>query len=134
MTSIGELGSDMTRPADQPTEAGNAPETGHTAADPHLQAIPTKHFTHVSVAANPYEILLAFGRVHQLIEPEGSLVAQAINWISICSLSPVTAKTLSRGLAQAVASYENRFGKIPDDPSVQIMPIEDEPDQNAPGR
>jgi hypothetical protein len=100
-----------------------------------LQAIPTDHFTHVSVAANPYEILVAFGRIHQLIEPAGgSLIAQAIDWISVCSLSPVTAKTLSKGLAQAVASYESRLGKIPDDPSVQIAPIDDTPDQNAPGR
>lgn len=124
----------MRRSADQPAQSANVPEAGQTADDPELKEIPTEHFTHVSVAGNPYEILLAFGRVRQLIEPAtGSLLAQAIDWKYSCSLSPVTAKTLSRGLSQAVASYESTFGKIPDDPSVEIRPIDDASDPNAPG-
>jgi hypothetical protein len=89
--------------------------------------LPREWFTHVAIAGNVHEVLLTFGRADQLMNlKNNSLFVPRIEWVRICTLTPVAAKVLAATLKAAVTRYEDRFGVIPDDPVVQIESQDDD--------
>jgi hypothetical protein len=89
--------------------------------------LPREWFTHVAIAGNVHEVLLTFGRADQLMDlKNNSLFVPRIEWVRICTLTPVAAKVLAAALKVSVTRYEDRFGVIPDDPVIQIESQDDD--------
>jgi hypothetical protein len=71
---------------------------------------------------NASDFLLAFGLSRLSMTPTvlGATPEHHIEWVATLSISPVAAVQLLRVLEANIASYEERFGKIPADPSFKL--------------
>jgi hypothetical protein len=108
-----------------------SPETQTSAQVPaaRFKLMDYQHFTHVSVAINPYEIELTFGRLRQRIDLKDNALVGSIEWVNTLSISPITAKVLYDALTILIDNYQKSFGNIPTDPATKMMQTVD---QNKP--
>jgi hypothetical protein len=89
------------------------------AAQEAMQPVPLtqEYIDVVALATNPYQFLIALGRLRQGILPQtGSIKIQSVDWVRLVSVSPVTARVLAFLLEKSLEQYEQQFGKIPHDP------------------
>jgi hypothetical protein len=82
----------------------------------------TQAASQVSLAMSPHELILLIGSVRSTLnaatgQPTGGVLP---DWTAAYSLSPTTAKNLMIGLQVTLAQYEEKFGKIPTDPTHKI--------------
>jgi len=86
------------------------------------ERLPTQQANHFALAVNAYEFLLAFGlsRVSMTPTVMGATPDHHTEWVATLSISPVAAAQLLKILEANVASYEEKFGKIPLDPNFKL--------------
>jgi hypothetical protein len=90
---------------------------------PQIPLIPTQGVSQfmVSVSANDVLVTVGQGRVAVVADSQGNPSALPhVEWLMSLSMSPSSAKALLQGLASSLDAYEKQFGKIPQNPKLQI--------------
>jgi hypothetical protein len=95
------------------------PEAAPQAVPPQL---PTQQVSHFTGAVNPTEILIAVGqsRVSISASPQGPVGSSSVEWLACLSMSATAATMLLQVLQRSIAVYEEKYGKIPQDPNFKI--------------
>jgi hypothetical protein len=81
---------------------------------------PTVSASKFSLSIAAVEIIVVIGQTRtsfDIASPEAKL---ATDWLAAYSMSPVAVAQLAKALANAVALYERRYGKIPEDPTFSL--------------
>ena len=81
---------------------------------------PTVAASKFSLSITAVEIIVVIGQtrtVFDIASPEAKL---ATDWLAAYSMSPMAVAQLAKALGNAVALYEKRFGKIPEDPTFSL--------------
>ena len=84
--------------------------------------LPTQQANYFSLALNSSEFLLAFGlsRLSMMPSAMGDTSQSHIEWVAALSISPTAAAQLSQILEINLREYEEKFGKIPQDPNFKL--------------
>jgi hypothetical protein len=84
---------------------------------------PTESVGHVALALTASEVLFALARtrVMPVLGPMTAIPQAMQEYFLTLAMSPTTARNLLNALSEAVRIYEEKFGKIPVDPNVQLQ-------------
>lgn len=98
----------------------NSPTT-HTPGQPPIP--PTQVVSNFALAYTAQEVLLSLAQSRTALVDNGNstITPQVLQeWFLTLSMSPSSAKVLSSFLLRLISTYEEKYGKIVDEPNMQL--------------